>query len=394
VALYTRPSSGSVTTRYLLHDHQGSVAEIVGGSEVSESFGAYGERRDPADWSGPIGSGDATAIAAATPRGYTMHGHLEASALIHMNGRVADALTGRFLSPDPYVPYPGLTQSFNRYSYVHNNPLTYTDPSGFTLEFGGLFDIDGGISLSFKWGGRKHSRQQAPSPVKGCFVPAASGCYGKAPASGLFDIVFDVLRGPMPNYGRYDDLVLYFQNPYDALTEEQKQILEECKESGCDLVLGQQRPIIDDDFPFRAVITIFDLNIGNFGVHKIVTLLGRRSTSIVNQPNVRQLSGQGRVTGINVSEDGLSHVLERHTIGGTRNAGKSIFGATEDIGALIQNGSNIPRVPQAGGNFQRVVDAGRTIGIDVATGQPTSVYTIITSEADELITAFPGLPLR
>jgi RHS repeat-associated protein len=213
VALYTRPSSGSVTTRYLLHDHQGSVAEIVGGSEVSESFGAYGERRDPADWSGPIGSGDATAIAAATPRGYTMHGHLEASALIHMNGRVADALTGRFLSPDPYVPYPGLTQSFNRYSYVHNNPLTYTDPSGFTLEFGGLFDIDGGISLSFKWGGRKHSRQQAPSPVKGCFVPAASGCYGKAPASGLFDIVFDVLRGPMPNYGRYDDLVLYYNDP-------------------------------------------------------------------------------------------------------------------------------------------------------------------------------------
>jgi hypothetical protein len=111
------------------------------------------------------------------------------------------------------VPYPGLTQSFNRYSYVHNNPLTYTDPSGFTLEFGGLFDIDGGISLSFKWGGRKHSRQQAPSPVKGCFVPAASGCYGKAPASGLFDIVFDVLRGPMPNYGRYDDLVLYYNDP-------------------------------------------------------------------------------------------------------------------------------------------------------------------------------------
>lgn len=48
-----------------------------------------------------------------------------------MNGRVQDAITGRFLSPDPHVQDPGNTQSFNRYSYVNNNPLTYTDPTGF-----------------------------------------------------------------------------------------------------------------------------------------------------------------------------------------------------------------------------------------------------------------------
>jgi RHS repeat-associated protein len=51
--------------------------------------------------------------------------------LIHMNGRVQDAVTGRFLSPDPTIPDPGFTQSFNRYSYVNNNPLSFTDPSGF-----------------------------------------------------------------------------------------------------------------------------------------------------------------------------------------------------------------------------------------------------------------------
>jgi hypothetical protein len=42
---------------------------------------------------------------------------------------------GRFISADPFVPDPLSTQSYNRYSYVENNPLTYTDPSGFTPYF-------------------------------------------------------------------------------------------------------------------------------------------------------------------------------------------------------------------------------------------------------------------
>ncbi len=50
--------------------------------------------------------------------------------LIHMNGRVMDSVTGRFLSADPFVQFPFDSQSFNRYSYVRNNPLSATDPSG------------------------------------------------------------------------------------------------------------------------------------------------------------------------------------------------------------------------------------------------------------------------
>ncbi len=37
---------------------------------------------------------------------------------------------GRFLSPDPIVPDPGNPQSLNRYSYVENNPVNKTDPTG------------------------------------------------------------------------------------------------------------------------------------------------------------------------------------------------------------------------------------------------------------------------
>jgi hypothetical protein len=48
-----------------------------------------------------------------------------------MNGRVYDAGIGRFLSADPFVQSPLNSQSLNRYSYVWNNPLSATDPSGY-----------------------------------------------------------------------------------------------------------------------------------------------------------------------------------------------------------------------------------------------------------------------
>ena len=48
-----------------------------------------------------------------------------------MNGRIYDPQLGRMLQADPFVQAPGNTQSYNRYSYVQNNPLRYTDPSGY-----------------------------------------------------------------------------------------------------------------------------------------------------------------------------------------------------------------------------------------------------------------------
>jgi RHS repeat-associated protein len=67
-------------------------------------------------------------------RGYTGHEHLDFFGLINMNGRMYDPMLGRMLSPDPFVQAPTFSQSFNRYSYVWNNPLKFTDPSGYMLE--------------------------------------------------------------------------------------------------------------------------------------------------------------------------------------------------------------------------------------------------------------------
>jgi RHS repeat-associated protein len=66
-----------------------------------------------------------------TSRGFTGHEHIPAFGLIHMNGRVYDPEVGRFLSADPFIQAPYNSQSYNRYSYVLNNPLKYVDPSGY-----------------------------------------------------------------------------------------------------------------------------------------------------------------------------------------------------------------------------------------------------------------------
>lgn len=131
-----RTSAGSIApvTVYLLKDHLGSVdgfTSETGAVLARASYQPSGARRS-GDWS----SGSPTAsewqqILAVTPRGFTQHEHLDNLGLIHMNGRVYDPVLGRFLSPDPILQdvYDG--QALNRYGYVRNNPLRFTDPSGY-----------------------------------------------------------------------------------------------------------------------------------------------------------------------------------------------------------------------------------------------------------------------
>ena len=51
-----------------------------------------------------------------------------------MKGRIYDPQARQFLSPDPILQDPLNSQNYNRYSYVWNNPTTYTDPSGFETD--------------------------------------------------------------------------------------------------------------------------------------------------------------------------------------------------------------------------------------------------------------------
>jgi len=104
------------------------------------------------------------------------------------------------------------------------------------------------------------------------------------------------------------------------------------------------------------------------------------------------VSGRATIAGTN---DSIAHVLARHFPGGAQTANASIFNAGERIPALLRAAEAVRPVAQrVGPNFQRIVDAGRTIGVDRATGQATRIYTVITNAMGELVTMFPGLPAR
>lgn len=117
----------------LLKDRLGSVSVVLNGDQSSP--GAT-ERRDYDAFGKPIvlANPNLPVSFRVTQRGFTEHEHLTEVELIHMNGRAFDYNTGRFLSVDPFIQSPGNTQSINPYSYIMNNPLSGTDPSGYRAQ--------------------------------------------------------------------------------------------------------------------------------------------------------------------------------------------------------------------------------------------------------------------
>lgn len=139
VGIYTRVQATSNTpssnyTRYFhkdalgsitaITDQQGKVIDRYRYRPFGEQIALGGDHQPP----------EAALGIALTNRGYTGHEHLRGLNLIHMNGRVYDPTLGRFMSADPYVQFANHTQGYNRYAYVQNNPLKYTDPSGYFLK--------------------------------------------------------------------------------------------------------------------------------------------------------------------------------------------------------------------------------------------------------------------
>ncbi len=121
---------------YLHRDYLGSVLMI------SDSNGIIKEKRHFDAWGNIVklqdGNGNDLSSFKILDRGYTGHEHLLGVGLVHMNGRLYDPLLHRFLAPDNFIQNPYNTQNYNRYGYVLNNPLKYTDPSGEKAEGGGI----------------------------------------------------------------------------------------------------------------------------------------------------------------------------------------------------------------------------------------------------------------
>ncbi|MBS0328414.1 MAG: RHS repeat protein [Proteobacteria bacterium] len=116
-------------TRYFHSDTQGSITAVTDSAGVVLTrfrYDAWGKQT--------LTYGNNTGIN-ATRQGHTAHEMLDGG-LTHMNGRLYDPVLSRFVSADPTVDNPFDLQSLNRYSYVNNNPMGFTDPTGYFKLFG------------------------------------------------------------------------------------------------------------------------------------------------------------------------------------------------------------------------------------------------------------------
>ena len=120
---FTRLLSDDASTT--LSDHLGSTsvtANANGGLTSKTCYTAFGETR-PCPGAVPPG---------ANPTDYLYTGQrLEAEiGLYFYNARFYDAKLGRFAQADTLIPGAGNPLALDRYAYVQNNSLRYTDPSG------------------------------------------------------------------------------------------------------------------------------------------------------------------------------------------------------------------------------------------------------------------------
>ena len=115
-------AAGVETLRYYYNDHLGSRRA------VTDSTGAVLAKIDYSTWGLPTvtsSSGyDGTKDISYTGK------EEDATGLYYFNARYYDPSIGRFITEDP------IRSGLNWYAYCGNNPLSFTDPSGFLLEVG------------------------------------------------------------------------------------------------------------------------------------------------------------------------------------------------------------------------------------------------------------------
>ena len=219
---------------------------------------------------------------------------------------------------DTDVPASQGVQGLDRYAYVNNDPIRYTDPTGHRIDDGCQTE---GCSLSVTQAA--HDAQQ--------LAKLNQKVYDRKCKAGNDAYCSTALKHPK-------DVILFAVN---GLTNPVGTVLMSAIEG----ILGSTAP---DPSAGTAAITI--------------------------------------------TPKGLAHVINNHTVEGSNTVNKSIFNSDEDITSLINKADSVSPELQKGGNLQRIVDAGREIGIDRDTDLPTTIYTVITDIWDNLVTAFPGVP--
>jgi RHS repeat-associated protein len=138
------PAGGAMringTLYYALRDNQGSAAAVASATRVAEVGYVRLTLTRPIDSSGnivgqeryyPFGGTRVTSGSMNTDRLYTGQRSLAALGLMDYHARFYEPTLGVFIQPDTMMPSAANPQSFNRYSYVLNDPINLNDPSGY-----------------------------------------------------------------------------------------------------------------------------------------------------------------------------------------------------------------------------------------------------------------------
>ena len=118
-------TTGAGTLYYLHGDHLGSTSLMTCGNATCGTLGAVLTRQSYYPYGG-------VRVAGNLPTDKTFTGQISdaSTGLQYFNARYYSGSLGRFVSADTDVPGGQGPQALNRYSYVLNSPLKYTDPSG------------------------------------------------------------------------------------------------------------------------------------------------------------------------------------------------------------------------------------------------------------------------
>ncbi|MDL1871942.1 hypothetical protein FBR05_07025 [Deltaproteobacteria bacterium PRO3] len=111
---------------------------------------------------------------------------------------------------------------------------------------------------------------------------------------------------------------------------------------------------------------------------------------------IAQLSRRVRLrikpSDLRLGPEAFKHIQKRHLDGWPARLPKSLFFPNVDLEKLLKQAAKVPRSAQRGGNYERIVEGARYVGIDRRSLEPTAVYSVITTPQDRLVTMFPGKP--
>ena len=309
---------------YVTGDHIGSTATatVIDASDVDnpvdQYYYPYGEPR--------------TTWAISTDRAYTgQTSDHDQTGFYHYNARYYDPEIHRFISADTIIPNPANPQTLNRYPYVGNNPVRYTDPSGHCA-----------------------SRSWALENL----------------AANLTECSNRILR-----WGDETAEVIT-ENPVASLGLEVTGIND------------AWRALFREEFLSGEFVSDRDARIAS------AVIAGGAAGRIARLVGVLKYADEAAdlaAGAFRVSNRSLDHIIDSHTGLGSVGHKSTFFDGEDIIGLIGRAGDSVP-VVQPNGNLAYVTHADEVVGVDMISGLATDIYTVIADIGGNVVTAFPGIP--